>query len=299
MWLSLDQGTGGNDDDDNNDNDNDDNNGGIDENFFMFGGSDNNRVGNVEIKHDGNEIRDMFEVHEKISADITMDETEPMRIRINEGQIKYLDKEDNTSENVEKDSHTVHTVGETDRQKDKDIVEVDEKGLEVKDIVEVDEKGLEVKESAKPSETDVETIFDVHEGDGKDSEAQPSPAIKQKTPTKHSRRFETDEEKKARKAWSERGLIVNKGDKFQRKSANYIKLLVKALQKRKDKLLNLTQQATFRRLTTTKSFSLDKKVKDHPDLKYLHLKSVDNDVATAIEEYLKTAYDSSVVMVNI
>ena len=287
MWISLDQATGGNGDNDDDIDDNmDDNNAGIDKTFFMFHGSDNNPVGNVEIKHDGNEIRDMFEVHQKISADISMDKTEPMRFRINEGQIEYVRKEDNTSENVAKDSHTVHTVGETDRQKDEDIVEIDEEGLEVKD-------------SAKPSETHVETISDVHEADGKDSEAQPSPAKKQKTPTKHSRRFETDEEKKARKAWSERGLIVNKGDKFKLKSANYIKLLVKSLEKRKDKLLNLTQQATFRRLSKTKSFSLDKKVKDHADLKYLHLKSVDNDVATAIEEYLKTAYDSSVVMVNI
>ena len=94
-----------------------------------------------------------------------MDKTEPMRFRINEGQIQYVAKEDNTSENVAKDSHTVHTVVETDGQKDKDIVEIDEEGLEVKD-------------SAKPSETHVETISDVHEGDGKDSEAQPSRANK-------------------------------------------------------------------------------------------------------------------------
>ena len=49
MWISLDQATGGNGDDDD---DIDDNNAGIDKTFFKFGGSDNNPVGNVEIKHD-------------------------------------------------------------------------------------------------------------------------------------------------------------------------------------------------------------------------------------------------------
>ena len=72
---------------------------------------------------------------------------------------------------------------------------------------------------------------------------------------------------------------------------------MKAVNKLTHDLYCKTQKATFEHLSSS-TFSLDK-VKEMPILKFLHLKSADNDVGKEIEWHLKVVYDSAVVMVNV
>ena len=72
---------------------------------------------------------------------------------------------------------------------------------------------------------------------------------------------------------------------------------MKDVKRLKGSLYCKCKKTGFERLSKTTFTVSDNKTKDHPDLKYLHLNNIDNDVAKAIEEHLKVAYDSAVVQV--
>ena len=72
---------------------------------------------------------------------------------------------------------------------------------------------------------------------------------------------------------------------------------MKAVDKLTDGLYCKMQKATFEHLSSS-TFSLDK-VKELPIMKFLHLKSADNNVGKEIECHLKVVYNSAVVMVNV
>ena len=106
---------------------------------------------------------------------------------------------------------------------------------------------------------------------------------------------EPEDIKNARKAWQQWGCIVYSHD-WNIQSKSSIEGLVKAVDKLTDDLYCKMQKATFKRLSSS-TFSLDK-VKELPIMKFLHLRSADNDVSKEIEHHLKVVYDSNVVMVN-
>ena len=210
------------------------------------------------------EATNMFELHAKAEADIKMVDKEPVKLTISQGKIQVV---------------TETQKGNVDD--DPDIIEIHE-----------DQSQLQPK---IPQQHDDPQHKDPEHDDTVQIEEKNTPSK-----SKHNRRYETLEGKNARKAWKERGLVKNTKDPWKIRTSAYIKLLVKNVQRLKGDLFNKTRNPSFVRLTSTKSFTAPgKNVKDHPILKYLHLKSADNDVAEAVEEYLLNKYDSAVVMVNI
>ena len=108
----------------------------------------------------------------------------------------------------------------------------------------------------------------------------PTPPITGGAKPKATWKTELEDKNNARKAWHQWGHVVYTYD-WNIPSKSSIEGLVKAVDKLTDDLYCKTQRATFEHLSSS-TFSLDK-VKELPILKFLHLKSADNDVSKEIE----------------
>ena len=118
-----------------------------------------------------------------------------------------------------------------------------------------------------------------------------------KKPPKRKTAQEPEGEKNARLAWKDRGKVIFRHP-WEIRSASYIDGLVKGVQRLKGDLYCKWTKTGFERLSQTTFTVSDNKTKDDPDLGFLHLKNVDNDVAAAIREHLEVSYDSAVVQVQ-
>ena len=118
-----------------------------------------------------------------------------------------------------------------------------------------------------------------------------------KKPPKRKTTQEPEGEKNARLAWKDRGKVIFRHP-WEIRSASYIDGLVKGVQRLKGDLYCKWTKTGFERLSQTTFTVSDNKAKDDPDLGFLHLKNVDNDVAAAIREHLEVSYDSAVVQVQ-
>ena len=118
-----------------------------------------------------------------------------------------------------------------------------------------------------------------------------------KKPLKRKTAQEPEGEKNARLAWKDRGKVIFRHP-WEIRSASYIDGLVKGVQRLKGDLYCKWTKTGFERLSQTTFTVSDNKTKDDPDLGFLHLKNVDNDVAAAIREHLEVSYDSAVVQVQ-
>ena len=118
-----------------------------------------------------------------------------------------------------------------------------------------------------------------------------------KKPPKRKTAQEPEGEKNARLAWKDRGKVIFRHP-WEIRSASYIDGLVKGVQRLKGDLYCKWTKTGFERLSQTTFTVSDNKTKDDPDLGFLHLKNVDNDVAAAIHEHLEVSYDSAVVQVQ-
>ena len=118
-----------------------------------------------------------------------------------------------------------------------------------------------------------------------------------KKPLKRKTAQEPEGEKNARLAWKDRGKVIFRHP-WEIRSASYIDGLVKGVQRLKGDLYCKWTKTGFERLSQTTFTVSDNKAKDDPDLGFLHLKNVDNDVAAAIREHLEVSYDSAVVQVQ-
>ena len=118
-----------------------------------------------------------------------------------------------------------------------------------------------------------------------------------KKPPKRKTAQEPEGEKNARLAWKDRGKVIFRHP-WEIRSASYIDGLVKRVQRLKGDLYCKWTKTGFERLSQTTFTVSDNKTKDDPDLGFLHLKNVDNDVAAAIHQHLEVSYDSAVVQVQ-
>ena len=118
-----------------------------------------------------------------------------------------------------------------------------------------------------------------------------------KKPPKRKTTQEPEGEKNARLAWKDRGKVIFRHP-WEICSAPYIDGLVKGVQRLKGDLYCKWTKTGFERLSQTTFTVSDNKTKDDPDLGFLHLKNVDNDIAAAIREHLEVSYDSTVVQVQ-
>ena len=107
---------------------------------------------------------------------------------------------------------------------------------------------------------------------------------------------ETNEQRQVRLFWAKRGLI-NYGRECQYHSASYINALVNQVAGIKNSHFRKVRKSTFERIDTA-TWTLESE-QDLPICKYLHLHASDNDLAKAIDDYLRLAYDSGVVFVSI
>ena len=118
-----------------------------------------------------------------------------------------------------------------------------------------------------------------------------------KKPPKRKTAQEPEGEKNARLAWKDQGKVIFRHP-WEIRSASYIDGLVKGVQRLKGDLYCKWTKTGFERLSQTTFTVSDNKAKDDPDLGFLHLKNVDNNVAAAIREHLEVSYDSTVVQVQ-
>ena len=86
-----------------------------------------------------------------------------------------------------------------------------------------------------------------------------------------------------RKFWKERGLVKYTRE-WQTHSASYIKECVTQVKALKNKVYSLVHREHLERITAS-TYTLGSK-KEEGCLKYLHLKSSDNDLAKAIQRHL-------------
>ena len=117
-----------------------------------------------------------------------------------------------------------------------------------------------------------------------------------KNPPKRKTAQEPESDKNARLAWKDRGKVIFRHP-WEIRSVSYINGLVRNVQRLKGDLYCKWTKTGFERLSQTTFTVSDNKTKDDPDLGFLHLKNVDNDVAAAIRDHLEVSYDSAVVQV--
>ena len=117
-----------------------------------------------------------------------------------------------------------------------------------------------------------------------------------KNPAKRKTAQEPESDKNARLAWKDRGKVIFR-HRWEIRSPAYINGLVRNVQRLKGDLYCKWTKTVFDRLSQTTFTVSDNKTKDDPDLVFLHLKNVDNDVAAAIRDHLAVSYDSAVVQV--
>ena len=108
------------------------------------------------------------------------------------------------------------------------------------------------------------------------------------------RKRESDIMKKVRTFWKKRGL-VRYAREWQTYSASYIKECVRQVQNLKPTAFSTVHTDTFTRISSATHSIGDNK--DEYFSKYLHLKSGDNDITTAIVEHLECK-DAAVVFVS-